>query len=91
MTFDEAAAAIAKAIGAPVHHVTVPAEAAREAMRANGMSADAAARAVELYEALDHGVLGGAMPTAPRLTTTSIEAFATEVFRPAYRAAEAVK
>ncbi|MEQ8278988.1 MAG: NAD(P)H-binding protein [Deltaproteobacteria bacterium] len=86
VTFDEDARAIAQAIGAPVQHVTVPPTAAREAMANLGMSADAAARVVELYEALDAGVLGGAPPTPPLRTETTIEMFAREVFRPAYRA-----
>lgn len=87
VTFDEVASTIGRAIGRPVHHVTIESSAARAAFEGIGMTEDAAARVVELYEALDHGVLGGTPPTAPRRTTTSIDMFAHEVFRPAYGAA----
>ncbi len=86
VTFDEDAQAIGDAIGAQVRHVTVPPAAARDAMASLGMSADAAARVVELYEALDAGVLGGTPPTPPLRTETTIELFAREVFLPAYGA-----
>lgn len=86
VTFDENAAAISRALDRTIAHVTVSADAARTALRSIGMTEDAAARVVELYEALGSGYLGGPLPETPRKTKTTIDAFAREVLVPAYRA-----
>jgi uncharacterized protein YbjT (DUF2867 family) len=86
VTFDENAAAISRILDRPISHVTVSSSSAQAALRSIGMTEDAAARVVELYEALESGYLGGSPPAAPRKTKTTIDSFAREVFLPAYRA-----
>jgi uncharacterized protein YbjT (DUF2867 family) len=86
VTFNEAAAAISRAIGRQVSHVQVKREQARGAMRELGMTADAAERVLDLYAALVAGTLGGTPPSKVHNTTTSLDTFAREVFAPAYAA-----
>ncbi len=86
VTFDEAAGAISLAIGGKTAHVRVTPADARAALRQTGMSEDAAKRVVEIYEALETGVLGGEPPSIRHVSTTSLDVFAREVFLPAYRA-----
>jgi uncharacterized protein YbjT (DUF2867 family) len=86
VTFDENAAAISRVLERTISHVTVSASSAQAALRSIGLSEDAAARVVELYEALESGYLGNSPSTPPRKTNTTIDAFAREVFLPAYRA-----
>jgi uncharacterized protein YbjT (DUF2867 family) len=86
VTFDENAASISRVLERPISHVTVSSSSARAALRSIGMTQDAAARVVELYEALESGYLGGPPPAKPRKTKTTIDAFARDVLLPAYRA-----
>lgn len=86
-SFDEDAAAIGRAIGGPVAHVQVSESDAREAMLRMGMTGDAVERVLELYRALADKTLGGAPPTKPHRTSTTLDDFAREVFAPAFAAA----
>ena len=86
ISFDENAATISRVLDRAISHVTVSESSARASLRSIGMTEDAAARVVELYEALESGYLGGYPPATPRKTRTTVDAFAREVFLPAYRA-----
>jgi uncharacterized protein YbjT (DUF2867 family) len=77
LTMSEATAVIAKAVGHPdAGYVVFPEEAAEEAMRQAGFSADSARLMNEMYRAYNRGLLRAHQPRDRRTTTpTSVESF----------------
>jgi uncharacterized protein YbjT (DUF2867 family) len=83
LSFDEAAMAIGRGLGRPVVHVRVPEEQARQAMSAAGLSEYVADMVLELYRAIESGLLRPAEPrTAETTTPTTLEQFARDVLQP---------
>jgi uncharacterized protein YbjT (DUF2867 family) len=83
LSFDEAAAAIGRGLDRPVVHVRVPEEQARRAMSAAGLSEQVTEMVLELYQAIESGLLRPAEPrTAETTTPTTLEQFARDVLRP---------
>lgn len=83
LSFNQAVALLSEALGRKVVHVKVGPEQAIEAMQAAGMSEDAAELMVELYRAIDSGLL---RPNEPRSietsTPTTLLEFAREAIAP---------
>jgi uncharacterized protein YbjT (DUF2867 family) len=83
LSFDEAAAAIGLGIERPVVHVQVPEEQARQAMRSIGLSEHVTELVLELYRAIESGLLRPAEPrTADTTTPTTLTQFARDVLKP---------
>jgi len=86
ISFDQAAALISEAVGVKVVHVRVSPEQAADSMRTWGMSENAVELMLELYQALDSGLLRPAEPRSPETTTpTTLLEFAREVLAPRIR------
>jgi uncharacterized protein YbjT (DUF2867 family) len=87
LTPAEAAAAVGRAIGKPeLEYVTFPYPDAEKGMVQAGLPPELAALYVEMARGFNEGRLRTLQPRSPATTTpTSIEAWAAEVFAPAYR------
>lgn len=84
LSFDDGAAILSRVLGKTISHVTVPPEAARDAMLAQGMSADVVSQFLEMYQGADKGLLAPERPRTPASTTpTTFEEFARAVIKPA--------
>ncbi|HXI02512.1 MAG TPA: NmrA family NAD(P)-binding protein [Candidatus Saccharimonadales bacterium] len=81
-SLDEAAGAISEGLGRSVKFVTIPEDAAREALRGLGASRNAADAMMELYQAIEGGRLVPEDPSRTRRTSTTLIAFAREVMKP---------
>ncbi|HVO59109.1 MAG TPA: NmrA family NAD(P)-binding protein [Dongiaceae bacterium] len=88
ISHDEAAAALGSAIGKPkLSYQRFPSFMVQSAMKQMGLPGKTAALMAELNEAANDGLLDPTQPRSAATTTpTSIEAFAQEVFAPAYNA-----
>jgi uncharacterized protein YbjT (DUF2867 family) len=86
VSMKEVATIVGNAIGKPkLSYMQVPFMMLEPAMVQNGMSKDIAALLVEMWKAMNSGVMKALEPRNEKNTTpTSIEAFVTEVFAPAY-------
>ncbi len=83
LSFDEAAAAIGEGLERPVTHVQVPEDQTRQALRAMGLSEHVTELVLELYRAIESGLLRPAEPrTAETTTSTTLEQFAWDVLKP---------
>jgi uncharacterized protein YbjT (DUF2867 family) len=83
LTFDEAARLISEGVGRPIRHVKVPEDAARKAMQAMGASRHVADQMLEMYQAIDTGLVKPAEPRSPETTTpTDLLDFARNFIAP---------
>ena len=90
LSFDQAAALIAEAVGRKVVHVCVTSQQAAESMRAAGLSENAVELMLELYQAIDSGLLRPAEQRSPETTTpTTLLEFGRDVLAPRLREAVA--
>jgi uncharacterized protein YbjT (DUF2867 family) len=86
LSIAEATAVIARGIGKPdVHYEQVPYEQMQQALTQMGFSPKKAAVYIEMFKAVNDGVLAPLEPRSPENTTpTSFEKFVQDVFVPAY-------
>jgi uncharacterized protein YbjT (DUF2867 family) len=84
ITFDEVARQVGTAIGKPVKHVQIPADALKAALLAQGLTADLAAQLVELEDAIAKGIVAARLGDAQWQGTTRFAQFAREVVKPAH-------
>ena len=83
LSFDEAAGAIGRGLDRPVCHVRVPEKQARQAMRAAGLGEYLTEAFLEVFQAIESGLLRPAEPrTAETTTPTTLEEFARDVLKP---------
>jgi uncharacterized protein YbjT (DUF2867 family) len=83
LSLNEAVGQISEGLGHQVRFVKVPAEAARKAMLSMGMSPNVADGMIELYRALNSGLLRRDEPrTAETTTPTTLIDFARDVIMP---------
>jgi len=86
LTMTEATAAIARGIGKPdLSYVQVSYDQLQEALAQVGIPPKKSAVYIEMYKAINAGVLAALEPRSPENTTpTSFEEFVQDVFAPAY-------
>ncbi len=84
ITFDQVAAAVSAASGAPVKHVQVPPDVLQAALTASGLTPDLANQLVELQQAIASGLLQ-AIGDAEWHGDLRFSQFAESVVAPAYR------
>ncbi len=87
IAYPEAAKILGAAIGKPdLSYRQVPNAVLKPAMMQMGMSASVVDVMLEMFEALNTGLMKSREPRSPQNTTpTTLESFAAEVFAPAYR------
>jgi hypothetical protein len=83
----EATTIIARGIGKPdLRYVQLPYDQMEQALTQMGLSSKKAAVYIEMFNAMNTGVLAALEPRSPENSTpTSFEQFAQDVFAPAYR------
>jgi uncharacterized protein YbjT (DUF2867 family) len=88
LSMAEATAVIARGIGKPdLRYEQFPYEQMQQALMKTGFSSKKAAVYIEMFQAINAGVLAPLEPRSPQNTTpTSFETFVRDVFVPAYRA-----
>jgi uncharacterized protein YbjT (DUF2867 family) len=88
LSMTEATALIARGIGKPdLRYQQLPYDLAQQALTQMGVPPKTAALYIELYKAINAGVLAAQEPRSPENTTpTSFEEFVQDVFAPAYHA-----
>jgi uncharacterized protein YbjT (DUF2867 family) len=86
LSMAEATAIIARGIGKPdLRYVQFPYDQVQQALEQMGMAPKKAAVYIEMFKAINVGVLAAQEPRSPENTTpTSFEKFVQEVFAPAY-------
>jgi uncharacterized protein YbjT (DUF2867 family) len=86
LSMTEATAVIARGIGKPdLRYQQLPYDRAQQALTQMGVPPKTAALYIELYTAINAGVLAAQEPRSPENTTpTSFEEFVQDVFAPAY-------
>jgi uncharacterized protein YbjT (DUF2867 family) len=82
-SLEESVQILGKAIGTPISFVTASDEQTKAAMLGMGMSENVADLMLEMYAAFRQNRV--APEGQPRITTTTLEQWAAEVFRPAYQ------
>lgn len=83
LSFDEAAGAIGRGLDRPVFHVQVSEDQARRAMLAAGLNAHLAEAFLEIFEAIESGLLRPAeLRTTDTTTSTTLELFSRDVLKP---------
>ena len=83
LSFDEAAGAIGRGLDRPVFHVQVSEDQARRAMLSGGLNAHLAEAFLEIFGAIESGLLRPAeLRTADTTTPTTLEEFSRDVLRP---------
>ena len=87
LSMAEATAVIARGIGKPdLRYVQIPYDQMQQALEQMGMTPKKAAVYIELFKAINAGVLAAQEPRSRQNTTpTSFEQFVQDVFAPAYR------
>jgi len=87
LSMAEATAVIARGIGKPdLRYVQIPYDQMQQALEQMGMTPKKAAVYIELFKAINAGVLAAQEPRSRENTTpTSFEQFVQDVFAPAYR------
>jgi uncharacterized protein YbjT (DUF2867 family) len=87
LSMAEATAVIARGIGKPdLRYVQFPYDQVRQVLEQMGMSPKKAAVYIEMFNAMNTGVLAALEPRSPEnSTSTSFEQFVQDVFAPAYR------
>jgi uncharacterized protein YbjT (DUF2867 family) len=88
LSMTEATAVIARGIGKPdLRYQQLPYDRVQQALTQMGVPPKTAALYIELYKAINAGVLAALEPRSPENTTpTSFEEFVQDVFAPAYHA-----
>ena len=88
LSMTEATAAIARGIGKPdLRYQQFPYDQMQQALTQMGLSAKKAAVYIEMFEAINTGVVAAQEPRSPENTTpTSFEIFVQDIFAPAYQA-----
>jgi uncharacterized protein YbjT (DUF2867 family) len=88
LSMTEATAVIARGIGKPnLRYEQFPYDQVRQALTQMGFSPKKAAAYIEMFEAINAGLLAAQEPrTRENTTTTSFEGFVQDVFAPAYHA-----
>jgi uncharacterized protein YbjT (DUF2867 family) len=88
LSMAEVTAAIARGIGKPgLHYQQFPYDQVQQVLTQMGMPPKKAAVYIEMFRAINAGVLAAVEPRSPENTTaTSFEEFVQDVFAPAYRA-----
>jgi uncharacterized protein YbjT (DUF2867 family) len=86
LSMNEATAIIARGIGKPdLRYVQFPYEEVQQVLMQMGIPLKTAALFIEMYRAINEGVVAGQEPRSPENTTpTSFEKFVQDVFAPAY-------
>lgn len=84
MSFDEAATTLGEAVGKQITHVETTPEQTRDALTSMGVHENTAELFLELYAGMREGKLSPETP--PKTGTTTLGAFANEVFRPTFEA-----
>ncbi|HEX4286225.1 MAG TPA: NmrA family NAD(P)-binding protein, partial [Terracidiphilus sp.] len=86
LSMTEITAVIARAIGKPdLRYQQFPYDQVQQVLTQMGLSPEGAALYIEMYKAINAGVLAPLEPRSPENTTpTSFERFAQDVFAPAY-------
>jgi len=85
-TFEGAAKTLGKALGKDVNYVTTTFEQTREALVGMGIRPKTADLFCEMYKAFDAGMVVPEAPAKAKRTATTLETFATQVFRPGVEA-----
>jgi uncharacterized protein YbjT (DUF2867 family) len=87
LSMTEAAAVIARGIGKPdLHYEQFPFDQVQQALTQMGVPPKGAAMYIEMYKAINAGILIPQEPRSPENTTpTSFEQFVQDVFAPAYQ------
>src|ERR1700720_150664 len=87
LSMTEATAVIARGIGKPdLRYEQFPYDQVRHALTQTGFSPKKAAVYIEMFQAINAGVLAAQEPRSPENSTpTSLEQFVQDVFAPAYR------
>jgi uncharacterized protein YbjT (DUF2867 family) len=86
LSMNEATAVIARGIGKPdLRYVQFPYEEVQQVFIQTGVPAKTAGQFIEMYKAMNEGIVAGLEPRSPENTTpTSFEKFVQDVFVPAY-------
>jgi uncharacterized protein YbjT (DUF2867 family) len=86
ISMNEATAVIARGIGKPdLRYVQFPYDQVQQVLAQMGISPKTAAQFIEMYKAINEGVVAAQEPRSPENTTlTSFEKFVQDVFVPAY-------
>ncbi|HEY4817088.1 MAG TPA: NAD(P)H-binding protein [Candidatus Acidoferrum sp.] len=86
LSMNEAAAVIARGIGQPdLRYVQFPYEQVQQVLMQMGIPPKTAGQFIEMYKAINEGVVAGREPRSPENTTpTSFEKFVQDVFAPTY-------
>ena len=87
LSMNEATAVIARGIGKPdLRYVQFPYEQVEQVLTQMGIPAKTAGQFIEMYKALNEGIVAAEEPRSPENTTpTSFERFVQDVFAPAYQ------
>ena len=87
LSMNEATAVIARGIGKPdLRYVQFPYEQVEQVLTQMGIPAKTAGQFIEMYKALNEGIVAAEEPRSPENTTpTSFEKFVQDVFAPAYQ------
>ena len=87
LSMNEATAVIARGIGKPdLRYVQFPYEQVQQVLMQMGIPPKSAALFIEMYKAINAGVVAAQEPRSPENTTpTSFEKFVQDVFAPAYQ------
>jgi uncharacterized protein YbjT (DUF2867 family) len=86
LSINEATAILARGIGKPdLRYVQFPYEQVQQVLLQTGVPPKTAGQFIEMYKAMNEGVVAGQEPRSPENTTpTSFEKFVQDVFVPAY-------
>jgi uncharacterized protein YbjT (DUF2867 family) len=87
ISFDQVAGSVGDAIGKPVRHVQIPADALKAALTSAGLSLDLAAELIELQQAMSGGLLREVVGDLRWKGKVTFAKFSQEVVKPAYRQA----
>ena len=87
LSMNEATAVIARGIGKPdLRYVQFPYEQVQQVLTQMGIPAKTAGQFIEMYKAINEGIVAAQEPRSPENTTpTSFEKFVQDVFVPAYQ------
>jgi uncharacterized protein YbjT (DUF2867 family) len=87
LSITEATAIIARGIGKPdLRYVQFPYEQVQQVLMQMGLPVKTAAQFIEMYQAINAGIVAAQEPRSPENTTpTSFEKFVSDVFAPAYQ------
>jgi uncharacterized protein YbjT (DUF2867 family) len=86
VTFEGMADTLGKALGKKINYVTITLDQMRQAFTGMGVPGNIADLYVEMYAAFDDGKVAPEFPKRAALGSTSLGAFAEQVYRPAFEA-----